>query len=247
MYAGDIISEVDKTEWENVFANNRTIPYRLDTMVENFPPKCGIFLPRIGGGFSLMLGKELIRNKTGFWKKRNLEWKTGFFFKTETYCPSQTGYNSDYSYPRDTTAVYKKDYVWLSQKKNLLEWQNMLIFKTKPVLNNRIRFNIGVGFGLSGMLKNIISERYSQTEYKWDTTFHRFSQKNNIALDNNYKGKTETQLSFNLYGGTEFLFSKRISMLSDFQYSSAHNKYSSEYPKTENYWFGLTLCYHLNQ
>ncbi|MGF2414861.1 MAG: hypothetical protein ACQUYJ_21160, partial [Ferruginibacter sp.] len=104
--------------------------------------------------------------------KRELEWKTGFHFKTIYYSPNQDGFTNDPRYPSDTTKVTIIDRVRLEQRKKIIDWQNSIYFKTRYLFRDKMRFIIGNGISIGTTVKNTIEESYSNTIYTWNTTAH---------------------------------------------------------------------------
>lgn len=245
--AGNESFEPALSEWKKMYTDRITIPYFLDTMKVDFMPKCGIFINfNIKGGGALMASKRLINKTQGWFANKDLEWRTGLYYKQSNNSPSRPGLLSDFTYPYDTTRQHVGNYVKLNQEKQILEWQNIINFKTGSFLGERLRFNIGSGLGISRTVKNTIHETYWQTVYSWDSNSHNFIQQSAPAENNSFKAKAETNFSYVLYLGTELNLSKHIGLLSDFHYTIAHYKYSHHSPKIESFWVGLTCCYHIN-
>lgn len=246
--AGTEVYQIDRSEWKNMYADRTTIPYLLDTMQLAFIPKDGFFFVSPDGTAAIAAGKSLFKNNAGrFLHKRELEWKTGFHFKTIYYSPNQDGFTNDPRYPSDTTKVTIIDRVRLEQRKKIIDWQNSIYFKTRYLFRDKMRFIIGNGISIGTTVKNTIEESYSNTIYTWNTTAHRFDEKQSPITNKSYKAKTDYYLSYILYLGTEYKLSKNVSLITDGYYSIAHFKYSAASKKTEGYWLGLTFCYSLNQ
>ena len=246
--AGNEESVVDKNEWKNMYANRPQIPYQLDTMSANFipVPKDGFYYINIHGAGGITLGKILIGDKPGWWHNKALEWRSGFVFKSSFIDGIRAGGYTNLQFPVDTTKPSTQNVVQLSQSKKILEWQNMINFKTGAIGKTKFRFNIGSGFGISRTLKNVIKERYSQTIYTWNTSLHYFMNQSGPYTETSFKAKPETRLFYLFYMGTELKLSSHASLLGDFHYTLAHNKHSSINPKAEGYWLGLTVSYSFN-
>jgi hypothetical protein len=247
--AGDEVNDVDRTQWKNMYANRQQFPYQLDTMTLDYlsVPKCGIFLPSLGGAAgSLALGKSLIDTKTGWWKRKLLEWRSSIHFKSTYTNAIRYGGYTNILYPMDTTKPTIQNNVSLAQDKRTLEWQNMINFKTGPIFKTKFRFNIGSGLGISRTLKNTIKERYNQTVYTWNSSIHYFMNQPGPYTETSFKAKPETRLFYLFYMGTELKLSSHASLLGDFHYTLAHNKNSSINSKAEGYWLGLTFSYSFN-
>jgi len=245
--AGEEIYQIDQSEWKNMYVNRQTIPYLLDTMQYDFFPKDGFFLTNINSAVAAMAGKSLFKNNTGnFLRKREIEWRTGIHFKSINHSSYREGFVSSQNYPSDTTKINTRTFVGLNQQKKVIEWQNTFHFKTRYLLNNRLRFIIGTGLGINRTISNHINESYSSTTYTWNSAAHRFDEKYSPRTKNTFKAKPELHASYIFYLGTEFKISKSISFLTDGYYSIAHFKYSVTSKKTEGYWLGLTFCYSLN-
>jgi hypothetical protein len=244
--AGNQVYETALPQWKNLYADRKNFPYLLDTMKTSFIPKDGPLL-RINakGALSLAAGKSLLPNAHGWMHNKMLEWRMGLFFKSTIHEP-YTGYVTTTDYPVDTTKTHTVTNVFLQQKKQLLELQQLINFKTGPFLFDKLRMNIGSGIGISRTVKNTIHEKYNQTIFTWSSSQHSFIQQNTPVAENDYKAKPETLFSYIFYLGTELKMSKQMSFLSDFHYSIAHYKYNNLSPKTESYWLGLTFCYGLN-
>src|SRR5204863_3767741 len=90
---GNTAYKTDLNEWKNMYQDRTAIPYFLDTMKEAFIAKDGIFIDFNGkGAASLSAGKKLTGMGKKFWRKRELEWRTGIHFKTTRNLPSREGY-----------------------------------------------------------------------------------------------------------------------------------------------------------
>lgn len=247
--AGDETYEVDRKQWKNMYANRPLIPYQLDTMTFDYmsAPKDGFLFPLLNGSASsVSIGKSLIDKQTGWWHRRTLEWRSTIHFKSTFYNPIRYGGYASLLYPMDTTKPNMQTNVSLSQTKKILEWQNLINFKTKPILKNKYRFSIGSGIGISRTLKNIIKEKLNQTTYIWNPALRYFMSQSSSYNETDFKAKSETHLLYIFYMGSEIKLSSQISFIGDFHYTLAHNKYSSGNPKTESYWFGLTFSYSFN-
>jgi hypothetical protein len=247
--AGDEVNEIDRTQWKNMYANRPQIPYQLDTMTFDYlsVPKDGFFLPPVNGAaVSVSLGRTLIDKKTGWWKRKILEWRTAIHYKGTFTDAIRYGGYTNLLFPMDTTKPNIQDNVSLSQEKKTLEWQNMVNFKTGPIFKTKYRFNIGTGIGISRSLKNTIKESYNQTTYTWNSNLHYFINQSTAFTKNSFEAKPQTHIFYLLYIGTELKLSSQISFTGDFHYTLSHNKYSSVNPKTESYWFGLTFSYSFN-
>jgi hypothetical protein len=245
---GTEVYQVDRSEWKNMYADRPTIPYFLDTMQLSFIRKDGFFFVSPDGTAAIAAGKTLFKNNTGrFLHKRELEWKTSFHFKTIYYSPNQDGFTNDPRYPYDTTKVTSIDRVRLEQRKKIIDWQNSILFKTRYLFNNKMRFIIGNGIGIGTTVSNTIKDSYGNITYTWNTTAHQFDEKQSPLASNSYKAKPDLYLSYIFYLGTEYKLSKNVSLITDGYYSIAHFKYSASSKKTEGYWLGLTFCYSLNQ
>jgi len=240
--------KVDNAAWKNMYASRPTIPYLLDTMKYDYisAPKDGPVLHfNIHPGVSLMAGKSLINKTSGFWRNKQLEWRTGFLYKNARYNPWSNTYVSFLNFPTDSTKTYTNDRVTLTQEKQLIEWQNMLHFKTGPFLKT-LRFVIGSGMAINTTLTNNITEQYNQVIYTWSSSYHSFQQQYTPRVSSSFKAKPETRIAYVFYLGTEYKLSKRMGLIGDFHYTLSHNKYAAASPKTDSYWVGVCLSYALN-
>lgn len=246
--AGNEVFHPELSQWKNMYADRTSIPYFLDTMKADIGQSLMFnFNINAKGAFAIMASKQLINNAKGWLANKKIEWRTGLYYKQSVSSPSQQRSLSDFNYPADTSGQYVSNRVKLKQEKQILEWQNLINFKTGSFLNKKVRFNIGSGIGISSTIKNTIHETYWQAVYTWNSSSHNFLVQTTPVADNNFKAKTETNFSYVLYLGTELNLSKKLGLLSDFHYTISNYKYSTVSPKIESYWFGLTLCYHLNQ
>ncbi len=232
---------VDQSKWKDLYKDRTSIPYLLDTMTLGQPRKDGILIPKIDIAAGFGVGKLLL--KDGRWAKhRNLEWRSTLLYRHLAYQPSVVGYdNYNYS-PKDTTRPFDEIYVNLKQVKDVIDWQNMLVYKSRYFHRDKIRLNIGLGLGLNTTISNNISESYQKASYAWSSSLHYFQQQSFITKGDKFKAKRESHAAFAVYLGTEFKLSDKASLLADGQYTVAHNNVSRVEKKGENYWVGLTLC-----
>jgi len=190
--AGEEIYQIDRLRWKNMYAVRNYIPYLLDTMQLDFTPKSGAFFINFSSALAVMAAKSLSGNsKSKFLSKREIEWRTGLHFKSINYNLDRQGFVSSLNYPLDTTKIHLNNFVRLTQKKLISEWQNTLHFKTRYLLKNKIRFNVGTGLGINTTITNKIEENYSVTTYTWNATAHRFNENHSPLTKNTFKAKSE--------------------------------------------------------
>lgn len=232
---------VDQNKWKDLYKDRSSIPYLLDTMKVGQPRKDGILIPKIDITAGIGAGKLLL--KDGRWAKhRNLEWRTSLLYRHLVYQPSIVGFDNRSYQHTDTTRPYNDIYVNLKQVKDVIDWQNVLVYKSRYFHRDNIRLNIGLGLSLNTTISNNITESYQKTNYAWNSNLHGFQQQSIIATGDKFKAKRESHAAFVVYLGTEFKLSNRASLLADGQYTVAHNNFSATDKKVENYWVGVTLC-----
>jgi hypothetical protein len=241
---GNSVYQVDRSEWKNLYANRESIPYLLDTMQAGFIAKDGFSLRiDIKGAAGISVGKQLINTTKKWWHNRELEWRTSLFYKATRYSPSNPGYLDNYGYMADTTRVGMKRFVNLEQEKQIIEWQNLINYKTGHIIFKKMRFVIGNGFGISSTVQNSIHEKYKQTSYTWNSGQRRFDEQILANTDKKFKAKPETLFSYIFYLATEFRFSPQVLFFSDFHYTIAKNPLIHFEPKIESYWVGMGFSY----
>lgn len=245
--AGNQVYETAPSQWKNVFAGRTSFPYKPDSLQTDFIAKDGpLWRLNIKSGLSLAAGKSLLGGRHGWMRNKVLEWRTAINYKTAFHKPG-VSLSTSAGYPTDTTKVHTVYNVQLQQKKQLLEWEHLINFKTGPILFNKLRMNIGSGFSISRTFNNSIHEKYNQTTYTWSSNLRYFVPQSTPYTEADYKAKPETLLSYVFYLGTELKMTSQMSFLSDFHYSIAQYRYNDLAPKIESYWLGLTFRYGLNQ
>ncbi|MFN8250863.1 MAG: hypothetical protein U0V75_03190 [Ferruginibacter sp.] len=245
--AGNQVYDVTPEQWKNLFANRSNFPYPPDSLKSDFIPKDGpLWRLNVKSGLSLAAGKSLLKGNKGWMRNKVLEWRTALHYKTAAHEPASSLATST-NYPTDTTKVHTITNVRLEQKKQILEWEQLVNFKTAPFLLNKLRMNIGSGFSISRTVASSIHEKYYQTTYTWNSSLRYFVTQSTPFTEADFKAKPETLLSYVFYLGTELKLASHMSLLSDFRYSIAHYKNNELSPKIESYWLGLTFRYGLNQ
>jgi len=241
---GNLDYNTDQTKWKNIYADRSSIPYLLDTMKQAFQSREWFIISiNAKGAASLSVSKRLTNDEKKFWRKRELEWRTGINFKTARHIPSRDGYMDYFNYQADTTKIHYKNFVRLKQNQQIIEWQNLLNFKTGGFPFRGTRFVIGNGLGISRTITNTIHESLSVTSYTWDTARHYLVQKQFANTENEFKAKPETSFSYILYLATEYKLGPQVTIAFDFNYTLSHYRYSAKHLRKEGYWLGITFGY----
>jgi hypothetical protein len=210
----DDVKNTNPLNWKSLTGNNRPIPIQFEILMEI--ERIWDFNISGGAGLTVRLEKNISKNLNGTWINNLLEWRAGLGYKRFKMSEQFSTY---YSFPSDTTKIYRNDLFSAEFTQHFADIQNTIIYKFPPHKKKVGYFFIGAGIQNSFSIANKLEEKSSSGQLKWNTPARRWQSDTSLSFEGSYPVKNNVHNYLLVPAGIEIHFSDYFQLQTDITYS----------------------------